>query len=131
MDFRLGIFNIKLNYTVASYYWLFFMNFINKNTQPLRLKASSVLFVLINGPWKKDRRTLLFPNLLVKQCIMNAWCLETSLCSKALVDLGKDKLQEWMEHWSTDFWKSETSRDNQKIISTSFEHLKKCINFQN
>ena len=24
---------------------------------------------------------------------MNAWCLETSLCPKALLDLGKDKLQ--------------------------------------
>ena len=36
--------------------------------------------------------------------------------------------------WNTaslQFWKSETSRDNQKIISTSFEHLKKWINFQN
>ena len=31
----------------------------------------------------------------------------------------------------TDLWKFETSRDNQKIISTSFQHLKKCINFQN
>ena len=51
--------------------------------------------------------------------------------SMYLEGLGKDKLQEWMEHWSTDFWKSETSRDNQKIISTSFEHLKKSINFQN
>ena len=48
-----------------------------------------------------------------------------------VVGSTKDKLQEWMEHWSTHFWKSETSRDNQKIISTSFEHLKKCVNFQN
>ena len=45
--------------------------------------------------------------------------------------LPKDKLQEWMEHWSTDFWKSETSRDNQKIILTSFELFKKSIKFQN
>ena len=47
------------------------------------------------------------------------------------VGLYKDKLQEWMEHWSTDIWNSETSRDNQKIIWTTFEHLKKSINFQN
>ena len=40
------------------------------------------------------------------------------------VFLSKNKQQEWMEHWSTDFWKSETSRNNQKIISTSYEHLK-------
>ena len=43
----------------------------------------------------------------------------------------KDKLQEWTEHWGTDVWKFRTNRDNQKIISTLFEHLKKCINFQN
>ena len=43
----------------------------------------------------------------------------------------KDKLQEWTEHWGTDHWKFRTSRDNKKNISTSFEHLKKCINFQN
>ena len=47
------------------------------------------------------------------------------------VSQTKDKLQEWTEHWGTDHWKFRTSRDNQKIISTSFEHLKKCINFQN
>ena len=43
----------------------------------------------------------------------------------------KDKLQEWTEHWGTDHWKFRSSRDNQKIIITSFEHLKKCIDFQN
>jgi hypothetical protein len=37
----------------------------------------------------------------------------------------------WTEHSPTDLGKFETSRNNQKIISTSFEHLKKCINFQN
>jgi hypothetical protein len=30
-----------------------------------------------------------------------------------------------------DLRKFKTSRDNQKIISTSFENLKSCINFQN
>ena len=41
------------------------------------------------------------------------------------------QLQEWTEHSHTDLGKFETSRYNQKIISTSFEHLKICINFQN
>ena len=41
-----------------------------------------------------------------------------------LAYLGQGQLQEWTEHSPTDFRKFETSRDNQKIISTSFEHLK-------
>ena len=36
--------------------------------------------------------------------------------------LNQGQLPEWTEHSHTDLWKSETSRDNQKIISTSFEH---------
>ena len=40
------------------------------------------------------------------------------------------QLQEWTGHSHTDLCKFEISRDNQKIISTSFEHLKSCINFK-
>ena len=34
--------------------------------------------------------------------------------SVLILDIDKDKLQEWMEYWSTGFLKSETNRDNQK-----------------
>ena len=44
----------------------------------------------------------------------------------------KDKLQEWMEHWGTDFWKFETSRENlNKFILFLFkkkvEKIKKIL----
>jgi hypothetical protein len=48
-----------------------------------------------------------------------------------IAGVTQGQLQEWMEHFPTDLGKLETSRDNQTIISTSFENLESCINFQN
>ena len=42
----------------------------------------------------------------------------------------KDSYRNGRNTASLPFWKSKTSRDNQNFISKSFEHLKKCINFQ-
>ena len=56
---------------------------------------------------------------------------DATVAQNESVSLFKDELQEWTEHWGPDLWKFKTSGDNQKIISTSFEHLEKCINFQN
>ena len=68
---------------------------------------------------------------LLKTVLQVETCFVTRRPAEWLGNLMQGQLQEWTEYSHTDLWKFETSRDNQKIISTSFEHLKCCINFQN
>ena len=58
---------------------------------------------------------------------MLAWVTNLSTSHNLYIEFSQGQLQEWTEHSPTDFRKFETNRDNQKIISTSFEHLKKCV----